>query len=116
MSKRPKKRIYHIILVSNGKQIKTLYNCASEILINKKFDELIMNNDRITDLLHQRIEYIKSRPFADDDFIEFLSELISTTPPEKSDYIQIKNLSKSVTIKNDCSNKSLKEIKGEKIL
>lgn len=39
---------------------------------------------------------------------EFLSELISTTPPEKSDYIQIKNLSKSVTIKNDCINKNIK--------
>ena len=47
MSKRPKKRIYHIILVSNGKQIKTLYNCASEMLINKKFDELIENNKKI---------------------------------------------------------------------
>jgi hypothetical protein len=47
MSKRPKKRIYHIILVSNGKQIKTMYNCASEMLINKKFDELIKDNKKV---------------------------------------------------------------------
>jgi len=47
MSKRPKKNIYHIILTSNGKQIKTLYNCASEMLVNKKFDELVSENKEI---------------------------------------------------------------------
>lgn len=47
MSKRPKKNIYHIILTSNGKQIKTLYNCASEMLVNKKFDELVSKNKEI---------------------------------------------------------------------
>ncbi len=44
---RPKKNIYHIILTSNGKMIKTLYNCASEKLVNKKFDELINENKKI---------------------------------------------------------------------
>jgi hypothetical protein len=43
----PHKKIYHIILVSNGKMIKTLYNCASEMLINKKFEELIKENKNI---------------------------------------------------------------------
>jgi len=39
---------------------------------------------------------------------EFLNQLISTSPPEKTDYVQIKNLSKSVTIKSDCINKNIK--------
>ncbi len=47
MSKRPRKNIYHIIETSNGKQIKTLYNCASERLVNKKFDELIEENKQV---------------------------------------------------------------------
>jgi len=47
MSKRPLRNIYHIILTSNGKQIKTLYNCASEMLVNKKFDELVSKNKEI---------------------------------------------------------------------
>ena len=47
MSKRPKKNIFHIIITSNGKQIKDLYNCASERLVNKKFDELVEENKKI---------------------------------------------------------------------
>ena len=47
MSKRPRKNIFHIILTSNGKMIKTLYNCASEMLVNEKFDELITENKNI---------------------------------------------------------------------
>lgn len=45
--KNPKKNIYHIILTSNGKQIKDLYNCASEKLINEKFKKLIEENKSI---------------------------------------------------------------------
>ena len=47
MSKLPKKNIYHIILVSNGKMIKTLYNCSSEQLVNKRFDEMIEENKKV---------------------------------------------------------------------
>ena len=47
MSKRPKRNIYHIIETSNGKQIKNVYNCASEVLVNKKFKELIEENKKI---------------------------------------------------------------------
>lgn len=47
MSKLPKKNIYHIILASNGKMIKTIYNCASEQLVNKKFDELVEENKNV---------------------------------------------------------------------
>lgn len=46
-SKRPKRNIYHIIETSNGKQIKNIYNCASEALVNKKFDELIKENKNV---------------------------------------------------------------------
>ena len=44
---RPKKRIYHIIITSNGKMLKTLYNCASEMLVNKKFEELVEENKKV---------------------------------------------------------------------
>lgn len=47
MSKKPKKNIFQIVLTSNGKMIKTLYNCASEMLVNKKFKELINENKKI---------------------------------------------------------------------
>jgi hypothetical protein len=47
MSKRPKRNIYHIIETSNGKQIKNVYNCASEVLVNKKFKELIEENKKV---------------------------------------------------------------------
>ena len=47
MSKRPRKNVFNIILTSNGKQIKTLYICASEMLVNKKFDDLIEQNKAV---------------------------------------------------------------------
>ena len=47
MAKNPKKNIYHIILTSNGKRIKTIYNCQSEQLANKKFKELIEENKSV---------------------------------------------------------------------
>ena len=47
MVKVPKKNIYQIILTSNGKQIKHIYNCASEKLVNRKFKELIKNNENV---------------------------------------------------------------------
>jgi len=43
----PKKNIFQIILTSNGKMIKSLYNCASEKLVNKKFEELVKENENI---------------------------------------------------------------------
>ena len=45
--KKPKKNIFQIILTSNGKMIKSLYNCASEKLVNKKFNDLIEENKKI---------------------------------------------------------------------
>lgn len=76
---------------------------GDNLLKYEKFDELIMNNDRITDLLHQRIEYIKSRPFADDDFIEFLSELIQYRPCDRPIFEEI--------YRNKWLNKDLEKVK-----
>ena len=47
MSKIPKKNVFQVILTSNGKRIKTLYSCASEMLVNKKFKELVQENKEI---------------------------------------------------------------------
>ena len=47
MSKLPKKNIYQIILTSNGKEIKHIYNCASEMLVNAKFKALIEENKSV---------------------------------------------------------------------
>ena len=47
MSRRPRKNIYHIILTSNGKQIKNIYNCQSERIVNEKLKNLIEENKKI---------------------------------------------------------------------
>ena len=47
MSRRPKKKIFHIILTSNGKQLKTLYNVESEILVNEKFKQLVEESKNV---------------------------------------------------------------------
>ena len=47
MSRRPKRNIYHIILTSNGKQIKHIFDCHSERLANEKFKQLIKENKDI---------------------------------------------------------------------
>ena len=47
MSKRPRKNVFQVILTSNGKRIKTIYSCASEMLVNKKFKELVQENKAI---------------------------------------------------------------------
>ena len=46
MSK-PKRNKFQIILTSNGRRIKTLYNCASEHLANEKFKELVNDNKSV---------------------------------------------------------------------
>lgn len=40
----PKRNKFQIILVSNGKRIKTLYTCKSEEVVNEKFKELKKEN------------------------------------------------------------------------
>ena len=48
MHKLPKKNIYHIILASNGRRIKTLYTVSSEKTAYKKFKELIEENKKVS--------------------------------------------------------------------
>lgn len=47
MSRRPKRNVFQIVEASNGKVIRTVYSCASEELVNKRFKELIEENDKI---------------------------------------------------------------------
>lgn len=81
-----------------------------------KYSDPLMNKDRITDLLHKRIEYIKSRPYADDDFVKFLLSLIQYNPNERPVFEQIyrnkwlnENLDimKSVIIGNEADEEKL---------
>ena len=81
-----------------------------------KYSDPLMTKDRITDLLTKRIEYIKSRPFADSDFIDFLLSLIQYNPDERPIFEQIyrnkwlnKNLDiiRSVTIGNEADEEKL---------
>lgn len=47
MPKRPLRNVFQIILTNNGKMLKTIYNCASETLVNKKFKGLIEENKKV---------------------------------------------------------------------
>lgn len=44
MTKKPKKNIYHIILVNHGKQLSDLYFAHSEKLVNTRFKKLLDEN------------------------------------------------------------------------
>ena len=54
-----------------------------------KYDDNLMTKDRITDLLHKRIDFIKSRPCADENFNNFLLSLIQYNPNERPNFEQI---------------------------
>ena len=47
MSRRPKRNVFQIVEASNGKVIRTIYSCASEELVNKRFKELVNENKKI---------------------------------------------------------------------
>jgi hypothetical protein len=47
MARKPKKRIYHIILTNHGKQLKYLYFTHSEERANKKLASLIKENKKV---------------------------------------------------------------------
>ena len=59
---------------------------GEDMLDYEKFNDPLMNKDRITDILHNRIDYIKSRPFTNDDFKKFLLGLIQYNPDERPDF------------------------------
>lgn len=48
MARRNKKKIYSIILVNHGKQLKTIYSDTTEIKIYKKFNELLKENKNVS--------------------------------------------------------------------
>lgn len=47
MTNVPKYNIYHIILVNHGKQLKDLYFTNSEAKVNKKFTEMLKENEKV---------------------------------------------------------------------
>ena len=54
-----------------------------------KYDDPLMNKDRITDLLHKKMDFIKSRNFEENDFIKFFLSLIQYNPNERPIFEQI---------------------------
>ena len=61
-----------------------------EIMLDyDKYDDPLMNKDRITDLLHKKMDFIKSRNFEENDFIKFLLSLIQYNPNERPIFEQI---------------------------
>ena len=61
-----------------------------EIMLDyDKYDDHLMNKDRITDLLHKKMDFIKSRNFEENDFIKFLLSLIQYNPNERPIFEQI---------------------------
>ena len=76
-----------------------------EIMIDyDKYNDPLMNKDRITDILHKKVDFIKSRNFEEDDFINFLLSLIQYNPNERPSFEQI--------YRNKWLNKNLDEIKS----
>ena len=49
----------------------------------------MMNADRLLDLLHHNINYIKSQVFNDKDFMSFIISLIGYKPNDRSSFQQI---------------------------
>ena len=60
-----------------------------QLLKYKKFDDNMMNADRLLDLLHHNINYIKSQVFNDKDFMSFIISLIGYKPNDRSSFQQI---------------------------
>lgn len=85
MARKSKKKIYHIITVSRGKQLNDIFQTGSEIAVNKKFGELIEDNKKVIFpvkyINHKKIlsadyEYviIKAKQFGDDNITRLRGE------------------------------------------
>ena len=48
MARRNKRKIYSIILVNHGKQLKTICSDTTEVKIYKKFNELLKENKKVS--------------------------------------------------------------------
>jgi serine/threonine protein kinase len=60
-----------------------------QLLKYKKFDDNMLNADRLLDLLEHNINYIKSQVFNDKDFMSFIISLIGYKPKERYSFQQI---------------------------
>ena len=96
----------------------TLYflKYGENMLNYEKYEDPLLSKDRITELLHNKIEYIKSRPINDKDFTKFLLGLIQYEPNERPNFEQVyrdkwlnKNLDliKFIIIGNDSDEEKL---------
>ena len=59
------------------------------LLKYKKFDEPMLNAERIMELLNIKIAYIRSRKESDQEFIDFLTSLLHYNPDERPSFEQI---------------------------
>ena len=55
----------------------------------KKYDSPILNREAIIDILDKQFGYIKSRPMTQDNFINFLINLIHFEPKDRSKFDEI---------------------------
>ena len=96
MARRNKRKIYSIILVNHGKQLKTIYSDTTEIKIYKKFNELLKENKKVSfpiqyNSLDEMVEseyklvIIKCKEFGDKDVNKIRDEYGQFTNYESSD-------------------------------
>ena len=69
----------------------TLYylKFGEHLLKYQKFDEPMLNAERIMELLNVKIAYIRSRQESEQEFIDFLTSLIQYNPDERPSFEQI---------------------------
>lgn len=97
MARRNKRKIYSIILVNHGKQLKTIFSDTTEIKIYKKFNELLKENKKISfpvqynSLIHEMVEseyelvIIKCKELGDEDVNKIKDEYGKFANYESSD-------------------------------
>ena len=66
-----------------------LLKFGEKLLDFKQYEELEMNSDRIINILEKKINFIKSQPFINEDFINFLISLIQYKTKDRSSFEQI---------------------------
>ena len=66
-----------------------LLKFGEKLLDFKQYEELEMNSDRIINVLERKINFIKSQPFINEDFINFLVSLIQYKIKDRPSFEQI---------------------------
>ena len=97
MARRNKKKIYSIILVNHGKQLRTICSDTTEVKIYKKFNEILKDNQKVSfpvqynNLEHVMVEseyelvIIKCKEFGDKNVNKVRDEYGQFTNYESSD-------------------------------